>query len=162
VTSYIGTESNTDGWVADNRRMMERRHDPFRTAFIGEGTPPPRGERHSSHGCATLCRQNGRRLPVPRRGGRTLTWRSVRSGAFPFLRLAFGNIQEGHSRSGAALPGIPAVRTMVVGRAHYVIMHQMRDIVLFPPPLMEGREVVVQTCIVIPPLDPPHQGGGDI
>ena len=88
-----------DGWVADNRRMMERRHDLFRTAFIGEGNPfrlAASGTffawvRHPFPG------KNGREAAkrlVEEAGLLTLPGEVFGPGLSPFLRLAFGNIRE--------------------------------------------------------------------
>jgi aspartate/methionine/tyrosine aminotransferase len=88
-----------DGWVADNRRMMERRHDMFRAAFIQEGNPF----------CLTA---SGTffawvRHPFPGKSGREVAKRLVQEagllllpgevfgpGLSSYLRLAFGNIHE--------------------------------------------------------------------
>ncbi len=90
---------NLDGWVADNRRMMERRHDLFRSAFIEAGNPfrlAASGPffawvRHPFPGKSG--REAARRL-VEEAGLVTLPGEVFGPGLEPYLRLAFGNIRE--------------------------------------------------------------------
>jgi len=88
-----------EGWVAENRRMMARRHDRFRTAFMEPGNPfrlAASGTffawvRHPFPG------RSGRqvaRLLVEEAGILTLPGEVFGPGLEPYLRLAFGNIRE--------------------------------------------------------------------
>jgi len=88
-----------DGWVADNRRMMERRHDLFREAFLAAGNPfrlAASGTffawvRHPYAGKSG--REVARRL-VQEAGLLLLPGEVFGPGLDPYLRLAFGNIRE--------------------------------------------------------------------
>ena len=88
-----------DGWVADNRRMMARRHDLFRAAFIGEGNPfrlAASGTffawvRHPFAGRSG--REAAKRL-VEEAGILTVPGEVFGPGISSYLRLAFGNIRE--------------------------------------------------------------------
>ena len=87
------------GWVADNRRMMERRHDLFREAFLAAGNPfrlAASGTffawvRHPYAGKSG--REVARRL-VQEAGLLLLPGEVFGPGLDPYLRLAFGNIRE--------------------------------------------------------------------
>lgn len=88
-----------DNWVADNRRMMERRHDLFRAAFLATGNPfrlAASGTffawvRHPVLGKSG--REVAKRL-VEEAGILTLPGEVFGPGLEPYLRLAFGNIRE--------------------------------------------------------------------
>lgn len=88
-----------DGWVADNRRMMERRHDLFRAAFVADGNPFTLAASGTFFAWV--------RHPFPGKSGREVARRLVQEagllllpgevfgpGLSPYLRLAFGNIRE--------------------------------------------------------------------
>ena len=90
---------NLDGWVAGNRRMMTRRHDLFRTAFVAAGNP----FRLSASGTFFAWVHH----PFPGESGRSVARRLVEEagllllpgevfgpGLSSYLRLAFGNIRE--------------------------------------------------------------------
>lgn len=90
---------NLDGWVDGNRRMMERRHDRFRSAFVEAGNP--------FHLAASGTFFAWVRHPFPGKSGREVAKRLVQEagllllpgevfgpGLEPYLRLAFGNIRE--------------------------------------------------------------------
>jgi aspartate/methionine/tyrosine aminotransferase len=90
---------NLDEWVADNRRMMERRHDLFRALFTEPGNPfhlAASGTffawvRHPFSG------KSGREIAqriVGEAGLLTLPGEVFGPGLSPYLRLAFGNIRE--------------------------------------------------------------------
>jgi aspartate/methionine/tyrosine aminotransferase len=88
-----------DGWVADNRRMMARRHDLFRAAFFEGGNPfrlAASGTffawvRHPFEGRSG--REAAKRL-VEEAGILTLPGEVFGPGLSSYLRLAFGNIRE--------------------------------------------------------------------
>jgi aspartate/methionine/tyrosine aminotransferase len=88
-----------DGWVADNRRMMARRHDLFRDNFSAAGNPfglVTSGAffawvRHPFTGLSG--REAAKRL-VEEAGILTLPGEVFGPGLEPYLRLAFGNIRE--------------------------------------------------------------------
>ncbi|CAG0959782.1 aminotransferase [Geobacter sp.] len=88
-----------DDWVAENRLMMERRHDLFRSAFTRPGNP------FSLAASGTFFAWV--RHPFPGRTGREVARRlAVEAGVIclpgevfgpglePYLRIAFGNIRE--------------------------------------------------------------------
>ena len=88
-----------DGWVADNRRMMERRHDLFRAAFVAAGNP--------FHLAASGTFFAWVRHPCPEKSSREVARRLTQEagllllpgevfgpGLSHYLRLAFGNIRE--------------------------------------------------------------------
>ena len=88
-----------DGWVADNRAMMERRHDLFKTEFAREGNrfrlaasgPFFGWVGHPFEGASG--REVARRL-VREAGLLLLPGEVFGPGLDGYLRLAFGNIQE--------------------------------------------------------------------
>jgi aspartate/methionine/tyrosine aminotransferase len=88
-----------DDWVADNRRMMARRHDRFRDVFTEAGNPfglVTSGAffawvRHPFTGMSG--REAAKRL-VEEAGILTLPGEVFGAGLEPYLRLAFGNIRE--------------------------------------------------------------------
>jgi aspartate/methionine/tyrosine aminotransferase len=88
-----------DGWVAGNRRIMERRHERFRAAFTEAGNPfalVASGTffawvRHPFAGLSG--REVAKRL-VEEAGILTLPGEVFGPGLEPYLRLAFGNIRE--------------------------------------------------------------------
>src|SRR5512146_260850 len=88
-----------DGWVAENRCMMERRHDRFVTEFTRPGNPftlTASGTffawvRHPRPGRSG--REVARRL-VEEAGILTLPGEVFGPGLTDYLRLAFGNIRE--------------------------------------------------------------------
>lgn len=88
-----------DDWVAENRLMMERRHDLFRSAFTGSGNPFSLAAsgtffawvRHPFSG--RTGREVARRLAVEA-GVICLPGEVFGPGLEPYLRIAFGNIRE--------------------------------------------------------------------
>lgn len=91
--------NNLDEWVANNRHMMERRHNRFCEEFAKEGNPfriIASGAffawvRHPCHGSSG--RDVAKRL-VDEKGVLTLPGEVFGQGLEPYLRLAFGNIRE--------------------------------------------------------------------
>lgn len=88
-----------DDWVAENRNMMERRHDLFRSLFLRPGNPFELAAsgtffawvRHPLKGMEG--REAARRLAVEA-GVISLPGEVFGPGLEPYLRLAFGNIRE--------------------------------------------------------------------
>ena len=90
---------NLDGWVADNREMMTRRHDLFRSEFVKAGNPFSLAASGAFFAWV--------RHPFGRSSGRQIANRLVNESALltlpgevfgpgleGYLRLAFGNIRE--------------------------------------------------------------------
>jgi aspartate/methionine/tyrosine aminotransferase len=88
-----------DGWVADNRRVMEGRHERFRSEFTSAGNPfdlVTSGTFFAwvRHPFTGLCGREAAKRLVKEAGILTLPGEVFGPGLEPYLRLAFGNIRE--------------------------------------------------------------------